>query len=690
MKTLIRKELLELGVLFGIPFIGLCAIWFGTHEFEDVLLAPRSEPLILVIVPALCSGVLVALVQFMAERWRGTASYALHRGTGALGCFRAKAVAGILCSLLLAIGPPVVFAIGHALFGRNGAIVQWGRVVEIAIFGTFGATAYAVAALAAQLRRGIVVDVLLACFGACGLFVLLFFSSVSLSLLGGASGLGYVAINFLLSWALLRIGAGVFVRSVDPDIAIPKPSHAAILALGLFALLPMASLLISAGQTELRTSVLRGYPSIVRERSSGEIRAELRDDVWKRMTPQIVTTTDSVGRIIRNNMSLGTSDPELDELFHPVYKPIATPRENRDDELSTARRPRFPAHWDSVSSWMPVPYRSALGAFGVRIYIDPDRGALRLFAYFSSSPRGLDLQHEQRWMPPSVPCEVIVEKPGGAGHFSALTRQVGVRGAVCLVDPADGTMWRLDAEHLDWSNPLSEVRLPDGDRFAGFEVLFNRQAALHDRVQSLFPFVRGERGVYLWDGTAFRLRDTSGDAEHVTLEEAQGLAERRVVVTEDDSLAMDVEVRDAKNGTVLFARRFAPSTAQEMRRTALLHAIAAFGSPVGNTLSFLGGPGRVPSRINLVLPREPLLVGRSRPGLLVASLAVSVLLVADALRRQRRRGAGSLLVASSAILIALFGLPAWMLVRALEPRKAAQAVPEPRVAEQAVVLIQSA
>jgi len=152
-----------------------------------------------------------------------------------------------------------------------------------------------------------------------------------------------------------------------------------------------------------------------------------------------------------------------------------------------------------------------------------------------------------------------------------------------------------------------------------------------------------------------------------------------------------VEVRDVKRDTVLFAHRYEPETLREKSLALITQAGTLLGMPYGNAKSFLRAPGpRTHSPRDVYLFDDPLFSGRSRAGLFALGLALAAGMIVLVVKRLRARGANPLLIAGASLLVAIFGVPAFLLVRALEPRRAARAPREPQSAELTELLIQSA
>ena len=71
MRALIKKELTEVLVPFGLAFVVIALAWLASVRFWDALLPPATDLLVTVASSSALAGAVLGYVQFSAERWRG-------------------------------------------------------------------------------------------------------------------------------------------------------------------------------------------------------------------------------------------------------------------------------------------------------------------------------------------------------------------------------------------------------------------------------------------------------------------------------------------------------------------------------------------------------------------------------------------------------------------------------------------
>jgi hypothetical protein len=166
----------------------------------------------------------------------------------------------------------------------------------------------------------------------------------------------------------------------------------------------------------------------------------------------------------------------------------------------------------------------------------------------------------------------------------------------------------------------------------------------------------------------------------------------RVECVERDALDPRFEVRDAATGELRYTITMGERGFLETVAEWTLLPLALLQSPVAAALSFGLGRMEPDSPLPAHWPWQSLFFDHSRSLLLLLVLALGVGLSFDAARRLARRNAGAGERAAWIAMLAIFGLPVWVLFRALEPQREAPADPArnavPR-ASTASLLIQS-
>lgn len=690
MKSMIQKELVEVSVLVVPAFLIVTAIWLSAFRFESVLLAPQEDPIAAVMAGAGIAGIVLGYLQFSAERWRGKFGYLLHRGGGHRSLFTCKVIVGLLATAAMGLGPPLVFVLKHSL-SPNGSILQWSRVGELACASSIGAAAFGVGVLASQVRRRLLTDLFLLGVAGGGLFLLVW----ATMLWPGP----FVAVHFALGAVLLATSFALLRRGADGDLPLPRGAHLALAAIAP----PLLVLPLVAGVVHIEDEVLselrQSHSAILRERSTGEIFAvALSGKRWHRLS------ADGELGAANESWAPWAKSGEFDLLHWPAQR--GWNEGLLQDPVAWSIRGRgFDRGWEPVQSnhWS---YGGAFFLRGVAVpprdperrptlcFLDREVGVLRVFelAVLQGSTDG-----SERW---TKPVALEIQKPAGRGRFSPdtvvlegpsyrdieavrareLSPDVLRRRTACLVDPADGTLWRVDPEDL--ANPLVEVPLPGGDRFVRLDWLYDRTKAIIGRLEPRLGsfFVLGEKGVYAWSEHELRAYEIPDDL--ILASEAETVAEVRVHVVDADPIAPKVEIRDGRGENVLFAHEYAPRAIRPR-----LLAVAAYGAtllrpPLANVAATMASDGLTSPQAEP--PRwffDPLLAGGRRLGLLGLGLIASAVSTGVALPWLRRRGADATSTVVWASFVALVGpiglLVAWLFEPREQAQHAASAAPAP-------------
>jgi hypothetical protein len=712
MRALIRKEITELLVPFGPILLVLFLVWLRMAKLEDVLLAPRLGPAAAVLFTAAVVGWVVACVQFLGERIRGTWGFLLHRGSGHARCFRAKAIAGMSTALAFAILPPLVFALWHAFVLGEARVVQWTRVWELACLSTLGASAYAVAALMLQLRRRIIVDLGLASIGVLGLHVL---SAASLDLPGGITTafIRYVLFHLIAASALLWVASRAFEVARDRELPLATPIQAAVLVLSILLILPVMFGLLGGLESELSASSQGDAQFFAMDRTSEEVipMSIDKEGEWKRVDGNRRVPDDR----LRNFKGLFSSTENIALLAD------SEPRDWRPTQSafqSILRLRRLNWRWSALNPWFFRPgYSCSIGRFRTECWLDTDCGHVRVFGISHGPEGGREIILEDDQAPAELPFAMELAKPGNPGRFSEATlvlhplqrfipsepKDLHVLGAassyvedleaktILLVDRQDGTLTSID--RMDFRNPIRKVELPDGDRFVGVEELFDRsRLELGWEMAHPAALIGCDSGLYEWRNDSLSRFDMNLEGRPVTKEEAKTLIQHWIVTTDPDSVEAGIEVRDPKSGRTLLAYRYGTRDLGDRVRVTAVQALSLLRSPIGMVLSFFRDThGARPETRSADALFEPLLMNRSRVGLLVVALIAAAIQVLSILGQLRYRQSATVVIVIAVLMVVSFGFTAWLLVRLLEPRRHRSSVHSvARVTEETALLIRSA
>ena len=645
MRTLLSKELrqvLPAHVLLSLLF---ALFWWLTTTPEDLVALQGSglrERHLLIGGVYLIEGLVLGFAQFGAERWNRTEAYLVHRGTGVGGAFAAKLVAGLVALAVLVVAPLALWLAAQLASGgwiEGAPLAHLGHALGVATTCLGG---YAVGAFATQLRGTWSQRVCLGVLAGCTVLYAAKIGADPVEALGQASLARFVAVQAVLAVAVLAVAFGLF-RSGEDSARTWPPVVAAAFAVVALELFTLPYIVAPAAATRaLRRGMIEAGPAVVQASDGTLYRAEELDGRrW--------SLTDAEGRpapdgLARDFNGWGRDDDPLRTLYRPSSIP-----------LSWTQRPDDALEPRPARSWVfERPARRILtGAEDARY--DVVRGRLALVVR--------DERGDGRWVELEVPARMGVCYPSGVPF--------GERRPPLLVDVAGGRLFALDA--TPGREPrLVEQRLPDGDRVVGVQ----RSQTAHRLRAGLFEplgtsdslVVLGERGPYTWLGD--RLAPTAEvDADRLAgLVPPSGAVPGglRLAPVDVDGLGHVLEVRDAATGRV----RLEVETRAGPLRAATMHLSTLVSAPVAALVSW-SRPPIEPTRADRATSEplaDPLLLGRSRTGLLAAVLALGALLAVSTWRTLGRAGSPPLARSLWTVGTLFLGLSAWFLARLFAPR----------------------
>jgi hypothetical protein len=689
MRALIKKEMVEISWPVAAVFAGLCWAWFYRATFERVLLLPDGDVYAVVVGTAIVVGALLGFLQFSAERWRGTWNFARHRPDGQRNIVIAKALVGVPAMLLLAVGPVLAFGAWQRWTSVNAAVLQYQRLVEYALYGLSGVSAYALGVLASQLRRSSWFDLsvlALACLW-CGIGNSISLGDVHRSVAESATL--YLLVQGLLTAAFGWLALRLLSTNHDRDISFTSVQLCVLAWLGVeFFVLP-ASFLAGTASELLRQGMFEGAPAIVRDKQNGEF--------------ALMDTAQLDVHHYRREAESARRGPDVDV----IYRPGSGARQ-RDDRNGNLFRPStFDREGDLAPAWEDLhwhadSYEFEGHHFCRRAAFDHAEGVVRLFWTEHDEPTRQMVQWHTP-APPTLPLERVCAKPDG-GQLSPATLILPLGGDEwCFADLQDKTLWKLAPSNF--SELFFEIYLPQADRLVHVEPLYSRDMLRRGNFsaaggnQVLFV---GERGSYMWSGGRFEpytdelmLYQGRSKAREtlVPFDEAQRLLELRVAEADPDPIAPRIEIRDASDKQVLFAHAYEPTTGGAKLRSALLYIGALLHMPVGCLYSFAtdGEHGEERTWTSRLLGRqhEPLFFHQKRIWLLVSNLALAGLCAVSLARRMKRRRATPTVIALAVAITALTGIFAYVFFRGLMARGNRVPAPKPSLAALPDLLIQS-
>jgi hypothetical protein len=689
MKALIKKEALEAIGPVAIVFAALCWWWLGRFTFDEVLIAPVESTLSCVFLVAMLNGSALGYAQFAAERRRGTLDSAIHRAGGHRRLFLAKMVVGLSATFMLALGPVLIFA-GHQLqTSPNAPLIQSQRLVEYSLCSLQGTLGWSVGVLASQLRRrwSGLSFLMLGFFGAWILCV------ASLTIEGApalSATLGVLlplAANLGLGWLALRLFAG----SRDQEICLPANLHAVTACSGITLFVLPAYALWCFLAIVVASMSITAYPSVVLDEHSRAITLMTHEELERRSA-----------QASRDQSSSGLDHYQL---FDPQW--LLQPSMARANGVHAKRSPSmfgFVARWDELNAWYMHFRVTGKSVFSATAYLDEDLGRIRLFwieEEADQEARGFEPRVvSSRDLPSALPSCQVCTKPGGSRFSSSSVIAALGQDLGCVFDPQDRTLWKLNP--LDASHLLTAMALPDDDRVVRLEPTTSSSMLRYGPwdVPGWTVLFVGERDRYVWSENVrigglfvpFRMNESERFDVVVPLNEVEQFIRVRVVEVDQEPIHPRVEVRDAKDATLLFAHTYAPKSAWQRFCGAGFTAFELLRSPVLCLASFQAEPEINEPKDNateLLSDRDPMFLGHKRPWLLLANLAVTAMCVYSIVSRMRRQGANPLLTCLMALLTVLVGVVAYFYLRALLPARAPVRAPTPSN-ELRELLIQSA
>jgi hypothetical protein len=711
---LIKKELTEVLVPFGIAFLVITTVWLVSVRFWDALLPPATDGLIAVAVSSALAGVVLGYLQFSTERWRGKLGYLCHRGTGVEGAFLAKTIAGLVATALVGLGPPLLYAVFASFASPNASIIQWSVLAAYAVAAMAGASLYGLGALAASLRRRSIAGILLIPVGACALWVI---SEMCGSPWGNPSTPWlFPAVHLALAGVFLGLVLRLVRSSVDRDLPLPRVVHLAAVLLAFPLVLLPCDIGASFLKESLLDSVRSGYPMILRDRATEEIfpvvrgehggyfRMEARGRAGERVEPN---APQGPGQGF-DTISWGNGFSSLSD--------AAPPEDRFESSDPFATRRGLVAIGMQYRGLDQVEYSYTPN---VRIHLDRTRGVVRAFGFVYQNPQEPSDGVGAR----SLPFAIDLDKPQGGSSFSPATVVLrGEDGAVkriiqslaseeskslppgldlvndflgrplhgmkvdsCLLDPSDGSFWRLDV--FDAREPLARVELPGGDRFVRLQTLYRRSEFVFGRYERSWedPVVVGERGRYAWNGREFV--EFVPSETLATLDEAPSHLRYRIVVEDPDPLRWTLRVLDAKEDREVFAYAYAPRTGRGSVAAAAAQASVLLRSPLANTLLFTGVITHKTDR-GFDAGSEFFAGGR-RPWLWALAMIVGLACAGICARLLRGRNASPIGIALGSVFALLFGPVALLVVWLLEPKGRAREHPAAYAVSEPALVIQS-
>lgn len=696
MNALVRKELRQiLPVLLLLTSIATVAWFLLVHPGE--MLAPHSEDaeslLLLIHLLALVEGLVIGFGQFAVEGWTATRDYLVHRATGSRRAFHAKVLAALIgLSVLIAL-PPTAFGAYH--LGRWDH-AGWASVLRLVQAGLAGSTvfiAYALGTLVALLDRPWWVRLAFAALGAIHLLGFSTLGAVIRTDLDPVYGL-------LLSQAvgtvvLLWAARDLFHGQSAPASAGSRPrafARAAILvglALPIFAIAPAWLL------QESRVGYLARLPHLVEDEHGTLYVATETDERRERSEPDKANLVRSIfdswwplyDLVDENGQRV--PEEEASEYvprasyrrgrFSTVYMPdidAFTPLEGLDVQDAASA--------DTVPFLLTGPWHRQDGDRGPH-WLDLGTGTLWLRSW---EERGSWEEGALRWTPMSPLPTPLREfrSPLPSGREDSL-----------FVNPARGRFWTLAEREQTREVSLEEVTFPPGDTFVGFEPLFDAYGACAGLDDGGYgELARGSVDSYAWTGTGWKAwSELSAEERGDFLREPEFRARRAWILTlsEFDGIGFQLDVHDAKTGELRASLDLSPSTPAQ-RRAARICVAYGLALPPVVALASWASPARLdldPRIRRIGVTQMDLLRGQRRTWIVAVLVVLGALLARDLWRRLERGGAGLELRLWWCAVTALFGLPAYLLCRLLEPRAARAPRPcEPREQREPRYVIRTA
>lgn len=716
MKALVRKELGEALVPAICLFVPLSFFWFAVLRTRDVLMEPQKDTAIAVMTTAVFAGLLLGYCQFASERWRKTIGYVLHRGTSDAHVFAAKIIGGLCATALIAIGPPLEFALWHKLTAEDSAILQMQRIVELGWLSAIGFSAYGLGALAAQLHRAWWKEICFALVGAVSLALIAIRSTIMTPDDPAPHAARFVAIQLAIGGVLLAAAFRLFTSRGDRDLPLPVGVHAVLGLIGIVSFivpLDFGATVVEKGCIE---QICAGYPTLVRERATNRVLAVARvRDGWAEV--------DASGRPIANAAPVPWPGRSRDDdAYEIVYRrTVDASRARNQSALNGAWQ--YLQFLDGGKPFSAI--AAANGQFILNGRLDLHAGVIHVF--FNELTYGAAIPRPDVVLPRPLPMEVVIEKPRPnrrfSGHTVCLSRipkdsaelrrptyeRPPTYQALCAVDFDDRSMWRIDP--LDLQAPAREVTLPDGDHFVRLESAVNPGEAqpgffspsstitMKEGERTYFisygypllMVVAGEHGLYAWNGERFERfeRDQSAFA---TADLEISIDDRNAPGLESyiDPIEPSVEVRNTDGSEVVFRYDYGPRSPRDHVMLGIAYVANVFRSPLACVMSYFKPSPSAEARERAAGEASvPLLYGGHRSVLLLVVLAIAFLAARRVVKLLAQQQAHGWIIGVWTLLISAFGAFAYLLFLILEPRRQRRSVTNPASSSPVPLLIES-
>ncbi len=658
MKALLKKDANWL--LFFLTFgtaVPLCI--FQEAGFEKVWINPdmRTFPDVMTVwwISAIALGAFGAIRDELTR----TDEYLRHRPVSRAKIFCVK-VGACLALVAIWLAAPLIFQmLFPGLWDQNASIARWGRFWTYLGAGTLAFSGFGAAFCAGSLRVGWIWRIVIGGALEFGLFVGITNLAVSFGDQWASALWLHVILHLGLTALFLVIAYGNYIQGRDPDRSLTGKTHwLTAIAVGLGLMLTSGHS-ISLTQDELRTSIFGDYPWIV-EMPDGEFR--------------LVKTS-------KNGQGYLECDAD-----HQPTGPFQYPETSGTRNRHCAQWWPFRAGWDEIRQrFRPVWHRKLfnfgdswdrVAFFGghVTCYLNRSTGTVHLFRTSAPGNEG----------GPSV---VTVPKENSKEPFSRDVEDFRIRGnhhVAMIGDRSDGTIWRYHIR--EGKDRFERLPLPDNDRFREVVVLSSTEAQIVKDGQTYEAvnrtYVKGERGVYSWNGTAFE-----NAPEELKIEPA-GVEKPAFVVAQTDPIAPAVEYRDS-DGKALFAHEYRLHDTHQKCKGFCVYALSVLRAPLFQVASFIQNPS-IPRmtfcHADLV---DPLISGQKRMWLPAANLLFALVLAVFTARRLARLGASRGRCLFWAAFVLVGGVMVAVLCFVLETRRAYRVSPVVEAETAPAMLIHS-
>jgi hypothetical protein len=660
MLALLRKEARE--ALPGFVVLSFLLSWLWIHfSGVDIVLPGNQQHLFPTTVLAVLIGVCRGFSEFAIEE-RNTWRYLVHRSTGYRGAFIAKIAVDFAVLALLTIIPLCLHAAWVVWFTDDASIALWSRYLEIVTTAAIAIGAHAIGVFAAQLRRPNWVRFTIAIIASLS-FV---FASMLISVAPYGAAIGpasrYLFWIAATSAALHTISYRLFVAGTQDDRPLIGKLGLGASVCALLLLWPSAALLVGAAQTVWRRMAAAEQPKIVLDESD---RVQLAMKVKGEYFAVDVATQHATTRIPDEGNLSTVFDPSNTDLI-PEF------------DLGRVLQPEDPQPFEFGATW-----RLLLGSVHQSRWLRIGSSPVQADAWYGMRERKLAILYREvdandllvnssdvaRWNAIDAPAGFALPSLrilGKGDEALAFSASAGVLYDVnwsrpCIVDPEDGSIWRIDLLALE--HVLQRIELPNGDEFVGIEPLVPLDTARTGRPRERFVgcefAVAGKHGIYGWDGIGFF--PYTSNSRSIRVSEAGTAAVVHPEVTHPDSLEPTVVVLDAKTGATLLTHRY---TIRFDMSTSAMYASSLVRPTIGGMVSMFRGASSDSMAFDLLFS-DPLLAGGQRLWL----LALNALLSAGLAVRVWRRGTvGDPRRAFEALAILLLGVPAAAVLALVQPR----------------------